>query len=148
MDTEGAKMGVSYPLHNKVGLPYPMLDIVETTSGRILMILHPITTTRNWLYVSYTLVLEGRNPWVSLSTLSADYTNECNRLSHFHTTDILDGCQPLRLDLCYWYIGPWYMSCEWYGRSSSIFSQRRSMTWADGVSTTSNYSKEMLPIFW
>ena len=122
-----------------------MLNFVEATSRRIMMIPHPIPTMINWVYVSYTLWLEGSNPWVSVSTLSADYTNECNRLSHFHTTYILARCQPLRLDWYDWQIGPWSMSCEWYGRSSDKFSQRRSMTWADGVSTTANWTSEIFP---
>ena len=59
-----------------------MLDIFEDTSRRIMMILHPIPTTRNWLYVSYTLSLEIINPLVLVSTLTADYTNEYNHISH------------------------------------------------------------------
>ena len=56
------KLGGSYPLHNYFGLPYPILDIVDSTSRIIMIIPHPIPTTRNWIYVSYTLSLEGSNP--------------------------------------------------------------------------------------
>ena len=97
-----------------------MIDIVEATSKRRMMIIHPIPTTSNRLYVSCTVSLEGSNPWVSVLTLSADYTNECNRLSHFHTTDILAGCQPLRLDWCEWQIGPLSMPFVWNGRDGYI----------------------------
>ena len=122
-----------------------MFDIVEATSRRIMMILHTIPTTSNWLYVSYTISLEGSNPWVSVSTLYDNYTKKCNCLSHWHNTDIITGRQPLRLDWCEWQIGNWSMSCEWYGRISDIFSQRRSMTWADGVSTTANWNSKRFP---
>ena len=54
MDPEGRKNGGSYLWNNEVKLPYPMLDIVEYNSRRIMMIPHPITTTSNQIYVSYT----------------------------------------------------------------------------------------------
>ena len=72
LDPEGAKIGGSYLWHNEVDLTYPMLDIVEATSRRIIIIPHPITTTSNRIYVSYTLSLEGINNWVLVSTLFSE----------------------------------------------------------------------------
>ena len=65
MDPEGAIIGGSYLWHNEVDLPYPMIDIVEDTLRILMMILNPITTTSNRIYVLYPLSLEDSNPLTS-----------------------------------------------------------------------------------
>ena len=55
LDPEGAQIGGSCLSYNNVDLPYYIFDIFNAIYRRIMIILHPIATTSNRIYVSYTL---------------------------------------------------------------------------------------------
>ena len=61
MDPDGAKIVGNCLSHNEVDLPKTMLDIVGAISRRIMMILHTINSTINWLLFLCNISLEGIN---------------------------------------------------------------------------------------
>ena len=122
-----------------------MPDIVWAIYRIIRMIPHTINTMRNRIFISWTLSLEGINPWRSVSIISADWTIICNSISPCYNTVILAGCWPLCLCWCDWQTCHWSISCEWVGRISGTFSQIRPMNWADGISTTATWTSKIYP---
>ena len=88
----GAKIGGVCLLRNEADLPGPMTGIVLAISRIITIILNPITTTSNMLFVSFNLSLGDSNllGWVSI--ISAVCEIVCNTLSLYQTTYIIDGC--------------------------------------------------------